>query len=410
MVVRLDSLAAGGEAVGRDDAGRVVFVDGGVPGDLVEVELAESRKRFARGRIARLIEPGDARVAPPCPIAERCGGCPWQAVAGDAQAAAKEAIVRRALRTLAVEVAPIVAAPSALGYRVRATLHARDGVVGFFARRSHALVAVERCLALEPALDRALAAARALEGGALAAALGEDGALRGTVTPRGEVHLQLVAGRGADAARLDALAGALVACGVAAGALVGARAYGAAELDAGEPDAPHLVSAAGFRQADHAQNARLRALVLAALEPDGREVLELYAGDGNFTRDLHRRAARVVAVEEDAAAVARLRRAMGGVEAVVARVEVDVVARAARGERWSRVLLDPPRAGAADALAAIAAVAGERIVYVSCDPATLARDAAALAARGWRALGATPVDLMPHTDHVEVVLTLVRGG
>jgi 23S rRNA (uracil1939-C5)-methyltransferase len=149
--LRLESLAAGGEAVARAPDGRVVFADGGVPGDLVEVVLSETKARFARGRVVEVIEASTARVTAPCPVADRCGGCPWQIVAEPAQRAAKQDIVERALRRLAVPVQPIIAAPTALGYRVRATLHANDGEIGFHARRSHALVSHAHCLALAPA-------------------------------------------------------------------------------------------------------------------------------------------------------------------------------------------------------------------------------------------------------------------
>jgi 23S rRNA (uracil1939-C5)-methyltransferase len=400
MRLRLDSLAVGGEAVGRAEDGRVVFVDGGAPGDLVEVSLTEDKRRFARARVVAVIERGAARVDPPCAYAERCGGCPWQIVRADVQRAAKEAAVRRALGKLDVEVHPLVAAPASLGYRGRVTMHAERGSIGFRARRSHALVEVETCLALEPGLDAAIATARAQ----LGSALGDEGGLRGTIAPSGRVHLALSPGRGAHEPRLREVARALVDAGVAVGVLVGDDAIGAAFLDAGE-GAPFWVSATGFRQANDAQNRVLRALVDESLDVEsGMRVLELFAGDGNFTRDLVAGGAAVVAVEEDRSAVERLRKNLPGVQAVCARVETDVRRRGPGA--FDRVLLDPPRAGAKDAMAAIARLGAQRIVYVSCDPATLARDLALL--EGYRLVGATPIDLMPHTDHVEVVAVAER--
>lgn len=402
----MESLAAGGDAVARAPDGRVVFIDGAAPGDLVEVALIEQKARFARGRVIEVIEAGAARVVPPCPVADRCGGCPWQMVSAEGQRAAKQAIVERALGRL-VSVRPIIAAPVALGYRLRATLHANGGRLGFLARRSHELVEHARCMALEPSLDEALALARAHEDGALARALGEEGALRGTVTPSGEVQLALEPGRGASLDALARIAAALLGRANIAGVLVDRAAVGAALVDAGAPSAAHWVSAAGFRQANHAQNDRLRALVCAALDASGRTVLELYAGDGNFTRDLAG-ARKLVAVEEDACAIARLQRSLPGVSAARAKVEDELARRVRAGERWDRVLLDPPRTGAKDAMAAIAGLEPTRVVYVSCDPATLARDARTLAGAGYTLVEAQPIDLMPQTDHTEVVLLAVR--
>lgn len=376
----------------------MVFADGGVPGDLVVVELIEEKARWARGVVIDVVEPGAARVVPPCPYQARCGGCPWQVAALPAQLAAKHQIVERALRKLGVAVEPIVACAESLGYRGRATLSMRHGKLGFHGRRSHEIVEFAQCIALEPALDRALQQASA----GLARELGEEGSLRGTSAPSG-VHLSMTAGRGADLAALHARAQRLVDEEVV-GVLVDGRVFGAPLLDAGS----FLVSAAGFRQANAAQNDVLRRIVRDWLEPDDRTVLELYCGDGNFTRDLGF-AKQVTAVEEDAFAVARLRKNVPSATAVNARVERDVEQRARRGERYDRVLLDPPRAGAKEAVVAIAALGPERIVYVSCDPATLARDLEAFVALGHRTVRALPVDLMPHTDHVEVVALLERG-
>ena len=393
--LRIESLGKGGDSVGRADDGRVVFVDGGAPGDLVLVELTEQKARFCRGTVKEVLEAGASRVQAPCVYAERCGGCPWQSVAMSAQLAAKQQIVERALRKLGAPVDALLPSAAEVGYRGRATMSVRHGKLGFFGRRSHDAIEVETCIALEPALDAALRQARV----GLALELGEEGSMRGTCAPSG-VHLSMSAGRGADVPALHARAQRLVDEGMV-GVLVDGRVFGAPLLEAGS----FLVSSDGFRQANGAQNAVLRRLVTELLHPAGREVLELYCGDGNFTRDLVG-AKRLVAVEEDAAAIARLRKNVPSATAVNARVERDVQQRMQRGERYERVLLDPPRAGAKDAVPAIAGLGAERIVYVSCDVATLARDLEAFATLGYRTTRVVPVDLMPHTDHVEVVALL----
>lgn len=385
----LDSLAFGGEAVGRDAGGRVVFVAGGAPGDRVVARVVESKRSFARAELVRVVTPG-ARVVPPCPLAERCGGCPWQHVPVEAQRAAKQAIVTRALGKSGAEVAPIAAAPASLGYRTRARMSVRGGAVGFQARRSHALVDVDACPALDPALDAAMQAARR----ALGAIIGDGGALSG-LRRDGAVELAIDSGAGADRAALRD----------AAERLVGTA--GIARVSVDDPSAP----AAGFAQANQAQNEVLRRLVAGAARADGRRVLELYAGDGNFTAVLAATAASGVAVEGERHAAARLGRLVAGqrwqVRAEPAERAVAALARA--GERFDVVVLDPPRAGAAAAVDGMAALGAARIVYVSCDPMTLQRDVAALGRAGYRARTAWPVDMMPHTWHVEVVCLLERA-
>ncbi|HWE28483.1 MAG TPA: TRAM domain-containing protein [Polyangia bacterium] len=393
--IALESLAFGGEAVGRGDDGRVVFVAGGAPGDRVRARIVEDKRSFRRGEVVAVLSAGE-RVVPPCPLADRCGGCPWMHVTIAAQAAAKQSIVARALAKSGADVRPIAVAPATLGYRTRARMSVRVDrqnrvAVGFSARRSHDIVDVDRCIALEPTLDGAMQAARR----ALGPLIGDEGALSGLVRD-GAVELAVTSGRGA---RLPALA-------TAAQALVGQASIVRVSVD--DAAAP----AAGFAQANDAQNERLRQLARDAAQVAGQRVLELYAGDGNFTRDLLPDAASGVAEEGDRHAVVRLHDLVTRsgkpwtVSREAAAPAVDRLVRA--DERFDVVLLDPPRAGAADVVDGIARLRPARIVYVSCDPMTLARDVARLTTLGYRAQTAWPVDMMPHTWHVEVVCSLVR--
>lgn len=386
----LDSLAFGGEAVGRDGDGRVVFVAGGAPGDRVRVRLTEQKRKFARGELLEVLAPGRERVTPPCAIADRCGGCPWQHVSVTAQLAAKQSIVERALKSSGAAVEPIAPSPRSLGYRTRARMTARDGNVGFAARRSHDIVDVAFCPALDPELDRALQAARR----SIGHQLGDEGLLAAALTRdsdgKSRVHLALGPGHGADVAALK----------TAAAPLVG--------IDGIETVA---FESAPFAQANAEQNETLRRLVREAARAEDLRVLELYAGDGNFTRDLAAVAKGGVAIEGDAAAVSRLRRnvvdARWQLRAEPVTRALEKLARA--GERFDVIVLDPPRAGAGpEAIVALSRLQAERIVYVSCDPMTLARDLQTLAQNGYRAERAWPVDMMPHTFHVEVVCSIVR--
>jgi 23S rRNA (uracil1939-C5)-methyltransferase len=256
----------------------------------------------------------------------------------------------------------------------------------------------------------------------LRSSLGDGGTISGLVAPDGRVHLAVESGdRGAPETLADACASLLgqagiVGVGVRSFDLSTSRFYGEPRLEVGGMSA----SAAGFAQANATQNDILRRLVtrwtLADDEP--QRILELYAGDGNFTRDLVRKA-RIVAVEGDREASARL---VDNLRAIAPRThenatqwtvraepsETAVPRLAAAGERFDVVLLDPPRAGAADVLDGVAMLGARRLVYVSCDPMTLARDVARLGDLGYRAVRAQPIDMMPHTSHIEVICLIEK--
>jgi 23S rRNA (uracil1939-C5)-methyltransferase len=418
LKLRVDSLAFGGDAVGRDADGRVTFVPDAAPGDQVEVRLVEEHKGFARALLERVIEPSPERVVPPCPIVEECGGCQWQHVAVATQRTAKADIVRRALRKVVApdDVRPIATPVADLGWRRRARLRFRAPSLGYVARRSHRLVDVASCLQLEPALDAALAAVRAR----LAPILGSlgGGELAMVTSGRGEVQVLIEAhATAALAAPGAALVGEAGIVGVILRAGGGGPdvTFGATEIDLGDDaDAPFYARADGFQQASAAGNATLRALVGEGAGPlAGRRVLELHAGSANFTRDLAAAAAHVTAVEEVAPAAAlgaRTLAARGLGDRVTWRASTTSAALAdAQLARPELLVLDPPRVGlAAGEAAALAALVPERIVYVSCDPETLARDLATIVAGGYRVAWAAPVDLMPQTYHVETVVRLDR--
>jgi 23S rRNA (uracil1939-C5)-methyltransferase len=194
------------------------------------------------------------------------------------------------------------------------------------------------------------------------------------------------------------------------GAILDGDRVGAGEVDTADPGEPPFFAAAdGFAQAGASGNRALRALVEELAGAAGARVLELHAGDGNFTRDLARVAKSVTAVEGDRRAVERLRR-----NAPAATALADSAERAARRlvdgkQRFDLVLIDPPRAGARE-LAPLLPRLAPRLVYVSCDPVTLGRDAAALAAAGLAPSRAVPLDLMPHTFHVETVCRFDATG
>lgn len=437
LALTLSELAVGGEAVGRLPDGRVVFVPGGAPDEQAEIALTATHRSYARGELLRVWSASPQRVAPPCPLAAglaaqspgatargaACGGCPLMHVARPAQLQAKQEWVRRAVRHSGAEVLPILAPTPPLGYRVRARLLVRAGRLGFASARSHHGVPVARCPVLAPALAAVLLG----EGPAIAAALGEGGALAGLVG--GEeaapvVQLALELAPGGHAAAVRAWLQQLLRAGRIAGAtLVGPalrpELFGAAAVNLGEGAAelgPLWASADGFAQASRAGHAVLPRVVgelVGAPAAGGRwpRLVELYAGSGNLTRALRGRADYILAIEGDTGAAARLRRLLAEsspdatqVEVVSAPVERALAARA--GTCFDVAVLDPPRAGARAALAALTRLAVRRVVYVSCDAMTLGRDLMELRAAGLRPRSVQPLDLMPHTAQVECVAVL----
>jgi 23S rRNA (uracil1939-C5)-methyltransferase len=409
----VERLTFGPDALGRHE-GLVVFVPLAAPGDTVVARVTERRRDYLRAALVDVVESGPARVAAPCPAFGRCGGCQWQHVALDAQRAAKTAVVAEQLARLAglrePPVAPILAPTGGLGYRDRITLVAEGRALGYRRARSHALEAVDACPIAAPAVSAAIPVARAWAA-RLRAALDR---VTIAAAPGGVALVAATHGRPgpADAAATEALL-------AAEPGVRGAVLHGdGARLVVGDPRLrvelePGLeleVPADAFTQVNAAAN---RLLVAAAVEAgafaDGARVVDLYCGAGNLTLPLARRGVRVVGVERAAVAVAAARENASRLGLTHATFVCGDAARATEtlpDGPLDGVVLDPPRRGARPALAGIVARRPPRIVYVSCDPATLARDVRALAVHGYALRRAQPIDFFPHTFHVETVALL----
>jgi 23S rRNA (uracil1939-C5)-methyltransferase len=379
--LRIDSLAAGGDGVGRAPDGRAVFVPGTAPGDRVRVRLVEVRARHARGRAVELLEAGPARTDPVCAVFGACGGCTWQHVAYPAQLEAKAAILRDALERIGRLEVPgelrVEPSPSPYAYRGRARVLVEGGRVGFRRLRSHALCATTRCPVLVPELE-----ARLRE-------LGEH-------PPEQAGEWELTAGEGGATRAVP---------------LEGSGKRGEPILVAVGEDRLR-VSPGVFVQSNALL---LETLAGAVAEAAGRGALalELFAGAGFLTLGLAKRFSRVVAVEASHAAAADLAescRAAGlaNVEVVAEPVEA-VLAMRRLPAGADAAVLDPPRRGLPPGSAeALARLAPRRIAMLSCDPATLARDAALLDAEGFTLCGVRGFDLFPQTAHVEALAVLER--
>ncbi len=445
LELTIDDLAFGGEGVGRVD-GYVVFVRGGLPGDRLRVKITEARSRYGRGVIEAVETPAADRVAAPCPYFGRCGGCRLQHLSYAAQLGFKEKQVRDCLERLGgvgdVEVRPILAAPDPYGYRnkMEFTVAGVTGepVIGLHAAARYDVVLdIERCLlqseTMNVLLDEVRREARARKLSIHDPKSGE-GLLR-FVTVRegrrtGEAMVNLVTAAPdvealvpvAERLRARVPSTTSVVLNVnsqKASVAVGSEEHLLLGLDHISESLGGLtfqVSANSFFQTNTAQAERLFSVVEEACELDGSEtVLDLYSGTGAISLLLARRCRWVYGIEVSAAAVAdavRNARANGidNCAFVAGEVRHVLPGMLRDGIRASVVVADPPRAGFhPKALSALAALAPTRLVYVSCNPATLARDVGDLAQRGYRLEWVQPVDMFPQTPHIEAVARLRRA-
>jgi 23S rRNA (uracil1939-C5)-methyltransferase len=407
-------MAYGPHAVARH-AGRVVFVRGAAPDEEVEAVIREEHRTFAFADTVAVLRPSAQRRVPPCPYLPSCGGCPWQHLSYAAQLLAKQRTVEQHLRRIAgldVAVAPVIASPHELGGRRRIKLRVERGAVGYYAAASHTLVPIAHCLLAEPAVDAAIDWARELAGSLdlplrrvelLGCGSGDD-----RVVIIGEVE-----GGWADAAD-TACREWLVAHPTVQGLALHGRGWQRRWGDVRsqvEPEAglSLIAHAPAFTQVNPAVNRLLVETVVRWVDPHpGQRVLDLYAGIGNLSLPMRRRGAVVVAVEHAkqaaADAAANAERSPGPAFRVIGdRAERAVEQLAQAGEHFDAVVLDPPRSGAAGCLPALLRLAPPRLVYVACDPSTLARDLALLRTR-YRIDAVQPFDMFPHTYHVETAV------
>ena len=465
LFLTIDDLAFGGEGVGRAD-GYVIFVPGGVPGDRVRVRLEQARSRFGRGVIESITEPSPHRVEAPCPYFGRCGGCRLQHVAYPAQLAFKSKQVADVLERLGdlsgFELRPIIGAPEIYGYRnkmeftvtraPRAERLAGEGrdprplaagegggrgqvVVGLHeADRYDSVLDIERCLLQSNEMNALLDEARRFfveQGLSAYDQESGEGLLRFLMLREGrrtgEVMANVVTA-GPAVSELAPLTERLRArvpqtssvvmnvnpkkASVAVGVeehLLGGRDHVREQVGG----LTFQISANSFFQTNTVQAERLFELVLQATELGGEEtVIDLYSGTGAISLLLARRCRRVYGIEVAQAAVddAALNAAANAIDNctfLAGEVRFVLPALIAKGVSAEVVVADPPRAGFhPKALHALLQLAPPRIVYVSCNPSTLARDVGELVRGCYRLRWVQPVDMFPHTPHIEAVARL----
>lgn len=416
--VTIAALGGLGDGIARLPDGRALWVADCAPGDVVRVVQTDphglgAHPKRLRGHIVELLEASPQRVAPPCPVFARCGGCAWQHVALPAQQREKLSFVQHAVGPQVVATAsaqPI----AAWRHRRRVRLHLRHHggalAVGMMARASHEVVPIAACEVMTPALAALLprlgdVARPWLKTGEVYAVEGVEGvilALHGL--PLSFASLPLA----------PELLERLEVAGVHLALGRHVEAAGLREVTLPETLGPQpiRVDASGFCQATADGNAAIRHAVAAALAEIGPvpRIQEFFSGSGNLTALCLDHTPSLRSVERDPAAVARARASLGSAKSgqlqLFSGEAEDLCEPPQPGELW---LLDPGRAGAL-ALVKQAVAAGPRhVIYVSCAMDTLRRDVTVLQGAGFTVQSAVAIDAFPHTPHVEAVVRLVRN-
>jgi tRNA/tmRNA/rRNA uracil-C5-methylase (TrmA/RlmC/RlmD family) len=433
----VSDVAHGGWCVARQPGGRVVFVRHALPGERVLARITGTTTRFARAEAVEILQASPDRVAPPCPHArpDGCGGCDWQHATLEAQRRLKAEVVRQQLRRIAgldrqVTVEPLPGDSGGLGWRTRIRFSVGpDGGAGLLKHRSHEVVDVGACPLAHPLVhETAVTGQRWQQVSSLEIAVSPGSGERAAiVTPAAGRRRASDGGPGAGspagraATVLAGLADTVLATG-RGGRLTALRGRGYLHQHAA--GRTWRTGAGTFWQVHSGAADALTAAVLEALRPaTGDVVLDLFCGAGLFAgvlADAVGPAGSVIGVDSDRGAVRDARHNLRGLPWVRIR-HGDVAAVLARetaltGDGRPRIaVLDPPRAGAGRAviepLLRPPRAGGRlrRVAYVSCDPATLARDIAVFGELGWRLDGLRAFDAFPMTHHVECVAALTPG-
>lgn len=441
--VAVDGLGHSGEGVGRCQ-GLTVFVPGAVPGDLVEATISDVKKNYARAALRQVVKASPHRVAPPCPVVGECGGCPLQQIAYPAQLELKRQQVVDALCRLGkledVPVHPTLGMETPWHYRNKAQFPVGSGggrvIAGFFAPGTHRIVDIEQCEIQHPLGIQIMQVVKDLAQRCHVPIYDErthKGVLRHVLVRvgrhTGEAMAVLVTNGPAFpkgkriAAELLERVPALVSVvqninpertNVVLGRenrVLAGRDHIIDKIG----DLSFAISPVSFFQVNPVQTEVLYGKALEYADLTGGEtVLDIYCGIGTISLFLARQAREVIGIEVVPPAVENAREnaernGIRNVRFICGDAAQEMPALAREGVRADVIVVDPPRKGCdRSVLEAMAAVGPKRIVYVSCNPASLARDLAILAELGYRTVEAQPVDMFPHTAHVETVVLMSR--
>ena len=424
LTVTIESLSNDGRGVARHE-GKTVFVNGALPGERVRCLVHRRRSKYDGAVVSEVIEASPDRVEPRCAAADVCGGCSLQHMSADAQIHAKQQVLLDNLLHIGKVTPATVLAPLQgphWHYRRKARLGVRvvpkkGGVlVGFREKRSSYIAVMDQCEVLDERFAHLIVPLKEMIAGLSIAnripqvevAAGDDSAVL--------VFRHLEPLTGADLDRLREF-------GREHHLHIMLQPRGPDSIEALYPDQFELLSYRladwnvdiRFRPVDFTQvNAEInRSMIARALElldpGPGDEVLDLFCGVGNFTLPLARTSSHVTGIEGDAALVERARdnarhNSIDNVSFIASDLYSEELDGSWLHRQWDRILLDPPRSGAMEVVKRLPGLQPKRIVYVSCSPATLARDAGLLVGKhGYRMTAVGVMDMFPHTTHVESI-------
>jgi 23S rRNA (uracil1939-C5)-methyltransferase len=436
MELHIDGISHEGAGVARYE-GQVVFVDGALPGELVIAKVTERAKSFIRAEVSEILTSSPYRVQPFCPHYGVCGGCSLQHADYEAGLSIKRQVVENALRRIGkfddAEVRPVIGMKDPLHYRNKAEFRIEQSeggiIAGFRMRSSHACVNLRECSIVQKESFEVVSALREelnrLEGlGSAgirhavirAGAAGKMMLALVSTAPPAPTHIKLA---NALSERFPDLVSVYHSLNQRdAGEVMGRRntlLNGVPKLECIVGGFSHMLSPTSFLQVNSLQADRLYSEAISLASLQGTEnVLDVYCGIGTITLMLAKSASKALGIEYNPEAVrdAEANTARNGINNasfMIGKAEFLIGSKRAKGFAPEVAFLDPPRAGCEPAvLSGISALGVDRIVYVSCDPATLARDAGKLAQMGYIVKIVQPVDMFPFTSHIETVCLLTR--
>ncbi len=421
--VRIEKMVYGGNALARLDGSETVFVPGALPGERALIEITRRKKGFYESRLVNILDPSVDRISPPCSGDKECTGATWSYISYPAQLRFKQEILQETLKRIGgmepIRPLPILASPRTEHYRLRTQFNVRtkDGTqrIGFFRQGSYDLIEVENAFLIHPVIEKVLGNLRMLS--AELPALQE---IHINATPTGEAHLLFFSAQNTLApldsffSRLKLHAPEVVGITGFAGRKK-AFSLGRNSLNL-EVEGLKLVATEGnFFQVNWEQNRNMVRTVLDFAELSGKEtVLDLYCGIGNFSLPLAKRAKAVIGIESGYSAIVDAkanaeRNKIANTEFIADDMQKGLKTLIQRKMRADVIVLDPPRAGATlKTIERVLAFVPQKIIYVSCNPSTLARDLKFFHLFGFRLDRLQPLDMFPYTYHIECVAEMVR--
>ena len=418
MQIEIESLAFGGAGLARKD-GKVFFVQGGLPKDILEINVIKDKGKYAEAVISEIIKPSPDRIEPRCQVFDKCGGCQIQNLNYQAQLREKEHILKETLGRLGgfhdIQIDPIVSSPSEFAFRNKVTLSAwyykEQWHLGYNQKGSNRKVAIDSCPISDEIVDSTIK--RISE---VLSSLGDPN------YPLDKIHVSsngkrsqvtLVPWKSKRGSNLKTLLKHLKRHNETENSSISGAGETGFELSiAGNR---FLTTPSAFTQVNSSVNELMIKSVIDFAELTGEEtVLDLYSGIGNFSIPLARKSKEVLGVEisNNSVKLARENLKLNSINNIVfqnAACEDAIQILNDQEEQFYLIVLDPPREGAKEVMEGIVDLGPEKIIYISCDPATLARDLKKLDSLGYRIIKVRPFDMFPQTFHIESVTLLARS-